>query len=129
MGAERRVAEGLAERVGGGSRLLASQVAVQLRDMAGESLGLHASRGLYVVFGVHAGSIAGTPSLNLPGRGQRERLSPLLGDLQQHAVDEEQQMLGKRRDVRELERPPRAGPERRPIAQVKQRLAQPQACE
>ena len=60
---------------------------------------------------------------------QRERLGALLGDLQQHAVDEEEQMLGKRRDVRELERLLELRPRAGPVAQAKQRLALAHTCE
>ncbi len=63
---------GLAERAGvgrGRSPLLGGQPAVgHLRDLVIGGLGIQAPGGLYVVVGVHAGSVADTPSLNLPRR-------------------------------------------------------------
>src|SRR5437764_10837102 len=72
VGADRRVGAVIAKRAGvrsGTSRLFAGPVAVHLPDLVIEVHGIHAPSGLYVVFGVHAGSVAGTPSLNLPRCG------------------------------------------------------------
>jgi hypothetical protein len=71
VGAQRRVGADLTERAGvasGRSRLLGGQVAVQLRDLVIEGRWIHAPSGPPVVFGVHAGSVADMPSLNLPSR-------------------------------------------------------------
>ena len=60
---------------------------------------------------------------------QRECLGAFVGYLEKHAVDEEQQMLGEGRDVRELERLLELRPRAGVVAQVKQRLAQAHACQ
>jgi hypothetical protein len=72
MGAERRVTEALDERAGVAWAMLRLRgghaAVVHLRDPVIEGLGIHAPGGLRVLFGVHAGSVADTPSLNLPRR-------------------------------------------------------------
>ena len=64
------VAERLGERTAGGEVQVAARlvrhVAVHLRDVAVELLGIHAPGGWYVVFGVHAGSVAGASEGDQP---------------------------------------------------------------
>ena len=64
------VAERLGERTAGREVEVAARlvrhVAVHLRDVAVELLGIHAPGGAVCGVHVHAGSVAGTPSLNLP---------------------------------------------------------------
>src|SRR5919197_796786 len=60
---------------------------------------------------------------------ERQRLRGVLGHLQQHAVDEEQQVLRQRRDVRELERLLQLRPRTGAVADVEQQLSQTQASE
>ena len=60
---------------------------------------------------------------------QGERLVVFFRHLQQHGVDEEQQVLGERRDVRKLERLLELRPRAGAVAQLEQRLAQTHARE